>query len=312
MVGRSSRRFNGMTRERDHRTAGSPGPGCTPGPPGAGRPPPTSDPGGHSPPMVRRGRAAEDDGGSGSAASPSRTAPSHRYRSGTPRLGAQRVLTPGNCRGTRRRAPVGRAEQQRHDRETRRRRTSTAPPTRPPGRPGAPCRAPGSGPGRRRGRRTAAPPPGPGTARKAPRNRPARPGRWWHPSSARSRPSPSRTTNSRPWVLPADGARRAAATSRSTTPGSGGRPVKFLVIRRRPTASLSSMSPPPGERYRAVPDAGRAPLVVDGRGGGAAEEEPGARGGGGAGGAAGEAEPGGQPGRRSGGGGGVPVARREC
>ena len=56
--------------------------------------------------------------------------------------------------------------------------------------------------------------------------------------------APSKTTNSRPWVCPADGARRAAASSWSTTPESSGVALKFLVMCRLATASVNSTVAP--------------------------------------------------------------------
>src|SRR3954468_19435959 len=53
--------------------------------------------------------------------------------------------------------------------------------------------------------------------------------------------SPSSTTNTQPWLLPALGARRAASSTRSRISGSTGRVANARTIRRDWTRSANSM-----------------------------------------------------------------------
>ena len=111
------------------------------------RPPVDRTPGG-----PRWGGADDDEGGSGSAASPRSTAPNHRNRSGTPSTAAG-VPRRGSCRGTRLPPPGRWPRAARSWWRRRRRRTRRGPSTRSRRGQAGPCPAPGTGPHRPRGRR---------------------------------------------------------------------------------------------------------------------------------------------------------------
>ena len=175
------------------------------------------------------GRAAEVDGGSGRAGSPSSTAPSHRGPAGTPSP-SSRASSPRKLPEERGPEPtVGGPEQQGHDGEGG---VDVPVGDHPldlgavgPGLVGLGV-AVGVGVGIAR---RPAPPPAPGTVPRTAGTAPASRRRWWRPSSGAVCPAPSSTTRSRPWVLPADGARqglaaaaRPAPRARGASPGSSG------------------------------------------------------------------------------------------